>query len=241
MTDQPSSSPLPVLPLIVVGIVMLAGCLLIGGALFFVLRPAADQTVPTATSTLTGRTVFIPTATTHPTDLPAPTATIAPSTATEAPTEAATDAPAPTNPPATNKPAATNPPPPTNTPVPPTAPPTSDRILNPAFSVENPVVPANQAIWFKFSVTNPSDKDELKYGALGAAILKDGVSVHFQGSYTNASLLPSQQLNWRDHTAIGTSGVYQLQLAICFTPSLDACNTGGDWELLAQPVTVTVQ
>jgi hypothetical protein len=103
-------------------------------------------------------------------------------------------------------------------------------------------VPANQGIWFNFSVTNASITAALPYGALGAAVYKDGARVHFQGSYTNAALDPGQQLNWRDHTAIGTPGIYQLQLAICYTPSLDACTwPNGDWELFGQPITVTVQ
>jgi hypothetical protein len=250
MTNPQRDSSLATLPLIISGGVLVIGCVLLGLAAFFVFRPTQTADLPAleaATTQPATRSVTFPTATSRPTDAPTPTPTDEPPTATPESTTEATGEPtsAPTTAPAqaaTSAPRPTNPPPPTNTPVPPTAPPASSRILNPAFSLEAQAVPVNQAVWFNFSVTNASTTKELFYGALGAAILKDGVPVHFQGSYTNASLQPGQQLNWRDHTAIGTPGVYQLQLAICYTSPLEACSTAGaDWEMLSPPITVTIQ
>jgi hypothetical protein len=234
-------STMPKLPLIIIGVVLLLGCALIIGAAVMIFNPPAD-TVPTAISTpiLSARATVVSTATTRPTDRPTPTVTVTKPEATG--TDEPTDAPTATNtsvPP--TRAAATNPPAPTKTSVPPTAAPSS-RILNPSFSVESTTIPANEGIWFNFSVTNASTTANLPYGALGAAIYKDGARVHFQASYTNASLTPGQQLNWRDHTAIGAPGTYQLQLAICYTPAFDACTwPNGEWELLAQPITITIQ
>jgi hypothetical protein len=238
-------SSMPKLPLIIIGALILLGCALLAGAAFMIMNPipADSGPPPLSTSIIPTRATATPTATVKPTESPTPTATATeaePTDGTEEPTEEAQTAAATAVPP--TRAAATNPPRPTNTPVPPTAPPASNRILNPGFSVEATTVPANQGIWFNFSVTNASTTAALSYGALGAAIYKDGARVHFQGSYTNAALDPGQQLNWRDHTAIGAPGIYQLQLAICYTPSLDACTwPNGDWELLAQPITVTIQ
>jgi hypothetical protein len=107
--------------------------------------------------------------------------------------------------------------------------------------VENPIVGANQALWFNFSVTNPSISDPIPFGFLGAAVMSTaGQSLAFQASWTGSELEPGQTLNWRDHTAIGTPGTYLLQLSICYS-SVEGCNSGTGWELLAQPVTVTVQ
>lgn len=223
---------------------LIFGCSLLAIAAFFLLRDPSAGTPASATATgLPTRAVNIVTATSAPTDTPPPPPTvseptIAPTsdTATEEPT--ATTAPVVTNKPAvTNLPQPTNPPPPTAT----TA--ASARILNPAFSLEATAVPANQAIWFNFSVTNANPTEKLPYGALGAAIFDaNGVNVHFQGSYTNAALDPGQVLPWRDHTAIGTPGTYSLRLAICYSYPLEACSAAGaDWEMLSPPVSIVIQ
>ncbi len=235
---QPGSSRFNLLPFIVAGIVFLMGILLLGVAAWALMSGGIGVAEVTDTPRPV-RTISIPTAApTVATSTPTLTATMVATdvTPTNAPT--ATNLP-PTSISPTNRPAVTNPPAPTNTSVPPTQ--NSARILNPGFSVESAAVPANQAIWFNFSVTNASPTAELFYGYLGAAIYKDGVRIHFQGSYSSASLLPGQTLNWRDHTEIGTPGTYQLQLSICYSAK-DACNwPAGEWELLAQPVTVTIQ
>jgi hypothetical protein len=80
----------------------------------------------------------------------------------------------------------------------------------------------------------------LPFGYLGAVTFNSaGQNVNFQASWTGSELAPGQTLNWRDHTAIGTPGQYKLQLSICYS-SVETCASGGEWELLAQPVDVTV-
>ncbi len=234
------------LPFVIAGIVVLGGAvLLVLAGYFLVMRgPSAPELErPTATP---GIPLSIPTATPVST-LPAQTGAVAMPTATqgEPPTAPPTDVP-PTGQPTT---VPTNPPPPTATRAPtssPTPPPTptpaAGQVINAAFSVENPVVGVNQRVWFNFSVTNPSQTDNLPFGYLGAALMNSaGQNVAFQASWTGSELAPGQTLNWRDGLAIGTPGTYSLQLSICYS-SVEACNgAGGNWQLLAQPVTITVQ
>src|SRR5687768_10210241 len=187
-------SSMPKLPLIIIGVLLFVGCALIAGAGYLMMNPipADSGPPPMSTSIIPTRATAVPTSTTRPTESPPPTATateVEPTGTEETTEEAPTPTTASTSVPPTRA-AATNPPRPTNTPVPPTAPPASNRIINAAFSVENTTLPANQGIWFNFSVTNASTTVALSYGALGAAIYKDGARVHFQGSYTNAALDP---------------------------------------------------
>jgi hypothetical protein len=69
----------------------------------------------------------------------------------------------------------------------------------------------------------------------------NGNNVHFHTSWTGWVMDPGQTVSWSDTVAIGTSGSYKLQLSICYS-SVETCQgSGGDWELAASPVDITVR
>lgn len=239
-----ASSPLP---LIISGVILFIGLILLVAAGAFLMnsgQQAADQQ-PTVPISGTNR-ISIPTATTAPTKtttptntpLP-PTVTATPSTPTIAPTVTATVAatrPAATTAPRTNTPNSAT----TAPTVAPTAA-SNSKLTNVQFAVENPTVAANSAIWFTFALTNASASSNLQLGKVGVVVLSNGANVHFHTSWTGWVLNASQQQSHRDSVTIGTAGTYQLQLSICFS-SVEACEgTGGDWQQMASPITVTVQ
>lgn len=237
MTTNRPPRPMPILPLIISGAVILVGLALLGVAIYFIaFSPAStvNRSTPTPPFAPT-RSVMFPTATTAPTDTPLPTAT---------PTEQPTEPPVPTatTPPLiqpTSPVVATNPPPPTAPPPTATVASSSHGLTGISFSVENPTVSANQQIWFNFSVTNGGSQ-VLPYGFLGVAIFNSsGSNIGFHTSWSGSSLNPGQTLSWRDGLAIGTPGSYQLQLSICYS-SVNVCGSGGEWELLGPRVPVTV-
>ncbi len=245
MSDNWSQKPLPILPLAISGLAVLLGVvLLIAAVLRIFSSPAAGAgtEVPATAAVADRGELSFPTATTAFTDTPVPTDT---------PTMTPTDEPTPTS---TATPTNPPPPPPTNTPLPtatftplpPTNTPTpSHGLINISFSVTKTTLSTKDDIWFKFSVTNGGG-DTLHYGRLGAATLDTNMGMvdKFQTSWFNSELKPGQTLNWDDHrTPIGTPGTYYLQLAICYS-SMDQCDErlrSGEWELLGQPVKVTIQ
>ncbi|MEJ2148436.1 MAG: hypothetical protein P8Z40_03040 [Chloroflexota bacterium] len=234
--DQPRQ-PLPVVPLVIGGAVILIGCMLIGFILFTLLGPSAPRrATPTPSPTVTplGEPMF-PTAT-PALDQPTPTPTEeVTEEATEEPTEEPTNAPAPTSAP---QPTAA---PPTNTPEPTTAP-ASGRLSNVSFTVTNPTVNPDEGIIFNFSLTNASPTEELPLGIVGVVVYdSNGNNVHFHTSWTGWVMEPGKTENWTDTVAIGTSGSYKLQLSICYS-SVEACQgTSGEWELAAPPVDIVVR
>ena len=244
MPDEHATKTLPLVPLIASGAAVLLGCLLVGavlvGFLFFggiSSRPSTPAPPPTLAPA--GQPRF-PTATPVPTDPPSPTATVTPEEQPTGEPEEATVEPTATSPPApTNPPAPTSPPQPTPTSPPPTQ--ATQELSNVTFSVSNPVVAANEGIQFTFTLTNASPTEQLPLGLVGVVVFdSNGNNVHFHTSWTGWVMEPGQTVSWTDNVAIGTPGTYQLQLSICFS-DVDTCQAGGgDWRLMAQPVTVTV-
>jgi hypothetical protein len=248
MSENQPGQPLPFVPLAVGGAVALIGCMLIGFILITTLSPGLPRrATPTPSPTVTplGEPMF-PTATQavdEPTPTPTgevteePEATEEPAEEeTEEPTREPTDAPAPTS-----APQPTTAPPPTNTPQP-TESPSSGRLSNVSFSVTNPTVSPNEGIIFNFSLTNASPTEELPLGIVGVVLFdSSGNNVHFHTSWTGWVMEPGQTVSWSDTLAIGTSGSYKLQLSICYS-SIEVCQgSGGDWQLMAQPVDIVVR
>jgi uncharacterized protein YraI len=149
---------------------------------------------------------------------------------------------APPTPVPTSTPVPTATPIPLPTPVPqPTNPPapvgyTSRGLIGNSFSIENTTAAVNQAVWFNFSVTNPTNGG-VSYAVL-AAHTDSGPNAQ---SWTNATLKPNSTLNWRDHIFFGSTGTYQVYLGICYQ-SKDAClSNSAPWDRLSASVTVTIQ
>lgn len=223
------------LPFILAGIAGLLGILLIGVAVWSLTSGNAEFAEATNTPR-PPRIVSLPTSTPVAATATATSTATSTPTATElAPTSEPTELPTATSIPPTDRPAATNPP------VPSTATPADTRLANITFSVENPVVRANEGIWFNFSLTNPSPTNSIQLGKVGVVVLQNGVQVHWKESWTGWVLEPGRTQPHRDSVTIGTPGSYQLQLSICWS-SVDACQSGaGEWQLVAQPVAITVQ
>src|SRR5258706_10999686 len=119
MTEKPPQTPLPVVPLVIAGVVVLLGCLMIGGVIFSaVSRTGGGAQGAQNTPAATARQIVIYTPTTAPTHTPTITPTTVPSTT---PTE--TVQPTKTFVPVTRAPATAVPPtaPPADTAVPATA------------------------------------------------------------------------------------------------------------------------
>ncbi len=231
MTDR-SSSPAPVPPIIIAGIVLAvaAGLGLIGFGIYS--SVGAGGAAPTPTLPAERTPILIPTMTSAPptatpTTPPPPTETPEP----EEPTPTETSQPPPAAPPA-----APAPPPPTDTP----APPAPSSSLSPTFSVSTPSVGVGGDVWFHFSITNPSGTDRLAFGFLGVTITRgDGTNLPFHDSWTGHSIGPNEQLVHDDRTQISQPGTYELRLTIC-TATVEECLTGQGWEYLSGPVTVEV-
>jgi hypothetical protein len=242
-----ASSPIP---LIVSAVILLIGVALLVTAGAFLMnsgQQAADLS-PTPPVSGTSR-ISIPTATPAPTKTATPTHTPIPPTATPTPATA-TIMPTATVTVAATRPAVTAAPR-TNTPVSattaataaPTAA-TSSRLKNVQFAVENPTISVNQEVWFTFSITNASSTSPLPIGELGAVVFNSaGQNINFQESYSGFELSAGQVLNHRDSVKAGVfnaPGTYTVRLSVCYSSKPD-CASGGEWELLLQPITITVQ
>ncbi|GAB4482857.1 MAG: hypothetical protein Kow00124_31980 [Anaerolineae bacterium] len=235
MPEKPTTKNIVILVAAIGGTTL--GLILLGVAAISLLSASRPEPLPQAPPVTESRPLTLPTATialtetliptTAPTETPAASST-PPETPTSSPTIAPTGVPATIIPP-------------TDTPAP-TAPPAGAArgLTNITFSVDNPVVAANQRIIFRFSVTN-STAQKIVFGYMGVAVLDaSGNNVQFQTSWTGWELGSGQTQSWDDGVTIGTPGTYLLQLSGCF-PSVDACAAGqGEWEVLAPAVTVTV-
>lgn len=242
MSDSSGSKKLPVLPLVLGGAAIIAGCVLIGITLYSFL-PLSPGKAPSSPTPEQVRTVSFPTATLPMPVDPSPTPTSQPAeTETTTPAETQqtipTSTPAPTEQPATNPAVPTEAPPPTEAPT--LAPSPIEGLTNITFTVDNPVVSPNERIVFRFTVTN-SGTEDIIFGYLGVAVLDGaGNNVHFHTSWTQWFLSPGKTENYVDGLAIGTPGAYQMRLSACF-PGVDECNNGeGTWTYLGSPVDVTV-
>lgn len=238
MLKNSPDKPLPIVPLVISGGVVIIGCVFLAIALVVLLKPGSGRSsaaVETATPSITS----LPTATMMPTGLP--TATVEP---TQEPTqesapEVPTDTPVPTvQDQPTTEPQPTNTPAPTDTPEP-TATPENQTIKDVQFSLQSQTVAANESVIFNFSITNATNQ-EVQLGIVGVVVWKDGVNAHFHQSWVGWTLQPGKTDSWQDKLAIGTPGLYQLQLSICMS-SVDECTAGaGDWQLQGQPIDLTI-
>lgn len=230
------------MPLILGGGIALLGCILLGGTLFFALRPQGKQVAeaPTATRVSSFPTATIaPSATASPTHTLTPTSTTPPSTNTAEPTTAA--------PTVEIQPTAV----PTDTEVPPPVEPPGQahglrvdyfRPLKTSFA-------AGEDIGFEFLITNISS-DAVGWGLLGADFADaNGTKIFYQASYAGGIggepkywLQPGQALGWQDYWrgGIATPGTYQTRLLICYD-SIPECDTpSGDWEILSPFTQITI-
>ncbi len=237
-----------ILPILLGAGIVLIGCLLIAGTLFFAVAAPREHSSTTPVAALSSST-RVPTATIPPSATPTPTLTPTPMP-TNTPPASNTPAP-PTRPPATRIPATAVP---TNTVVPTTAAPpgAAHGITFYYFNlVSNSVGRGGTAegqIGFDFKIKNTSTQ-QVGYGMVGARCI-DGVGnlVFFQTSWqgpdadTKLWMNPGDELEWRDwwHEGISTPGTYRMQLVICYSTPRECNSSGGDWEGLSPLVTLTV-
>jgi hypothetical protein len=242
MTKNSPGKSLPVVPLVISGGVVIVGCVLLAIAFIFLLNPggrssaAAETATPSPTPvsllpTVTMVPTAVPTATVEPTQEPAEESAPEETEPTDTPAPTAQDQP-------TTEPQPTAPPPPTDTPEP-TATPENQIIKDVQFSLQSQTVAANESVVFNFSITNATNQ-EVQLGIVGVVVWKDGVNAHFHQSWVGWTLQPGKTDSWQDKLAIGTPGLYQLQLSICMS-SVDECTDGaGDWQLQGQPIDLTI-
>ncbi|NDJ35422.1 MAG: hypothetical protein GYB64_12210 [Chloroflexi bacterium] len=236
---------LPIVPIVIAGVLILAGCGLVGGVAALTLgvfrqtAPVSEPTVslaevePTAQATATA--LFEPTFTPLPaTDTPEATAT---PEVTEEPTATTepTSAPAPVQTSAA--------PPPTDPPAPTaTSPPETGPLGQISFSLQRTSIQPGEQVIFNFSVTNIT-RDTLPFGFLGATVLNaEGANVNFQPSWTEHSLEEDETLTHQDNIKPGVltePGTYTVYLTVCYSPA-DECQVGGEWVFLSGPVELTV-
>jgi hypothetical protein len=102
------------------------------------------------------------------------------------------------------------------------------------FQVEGAPGPyaAGAPIWFNLWVTNKTG-DKVEYRSLGVDALKDGVSVHYQQSYSYSFIDAYKQFNHRDRIVLNSAGTYELWLTIGLTET--------EWCRLMGPIQVVVQ
>lgn len=251
---------LALLGLLLVGVLLLAGILLLRDAGGDSEEPVAGEVTGTAVAAATATYTLIPATATSAT-LPAPAVVVLP-TNTPVP---ATDTPIPTATPIPTEtpiPSATNtavPPtntprpfvptntavPPTNTPPPPPPPPigvagliASHFALQPRSSYT-----VNGQIWFEFTVSNSSG-GSVAFECLGVMPRKDGgdrpqwVQVSWGG---NNDVVPTGGINnHEDHIELPEAGNYTLRLAISFDSYSTCSNGGGTWHSLSQEIPVTI-
>jgi hypothetical protein len=236
-----------ILPFLLGGGIVLLGCMLIGGTLFFAFaRPQSIHVTATpAAIAASTRVSSFPTATIPPSVTPTPTNTFTPAPTATPP---ATNTPVPpTKPPATKVPPTAVP---TDTPIPPTsAPPgAAHNITVFYFEPLHNAFARNTEIGFRFKIKN-TGSNQVGYGFLGAnCVDMAGNYVFFQPSWqgpdagTKKWMNPGDEIEWTDfwHGGIPNPGTYQIQLAICYsTPG--ECNTaGGDWESLSPFTQITI-
>ena len=148
--------------------------------------------------------------------------------------------PTPIPPPPTATPVPTAPPPPTAPPAPPpTAAPAgyySHGLRGVSFSIENTTAGVNQAVWFNFSVTNPTGSD-VNFAVLAA---HTDVGPNAQ-SWTNQKIKAYGGLTWRDHIFFSSTGTYQVYLGICYADKNSCLANSAPWDRLSDNVQVTIQ
>ncbi|MCL4868499.1 MAG: hypothetical protein KJ063_06010 [Anaerolineae bacterium] len=262
-TNKAIAIVLAALGVLLLGLLLLAGVLLVRDARVTPTELVADNGTQTATAP-TPTAVIIPTEAASVT-LPAPvinvlpTDTVPPATDTPIPTATplSTDTPIP-------EPTATPLPPaaptntlrpfvPTNTPVPatPTSPPPPPPPVGVAgliashFALQpRSVFAVGQQIWFEFSVSN-STGVLVEFGALGVMPRKNGadrvdmVQVSWGGN-PGDGVPPGGLNNHEDNIRLNEAGNYTLRLAVCFE-SFNACKSGGGtWHTLSQEIAVTI-
>ncbi len=113
---------------------------------------------------------------------------------------------------------------------------TSRGLTGDSFSIENTTAGINQAVWFNFTVSNPTD-NPVDYAVL-AAHTDVGPTAQ---SWTNATLKPHSQLVWRDHINFKTTGSYQVYLAICYGDKNACVANSVSWDRLSKSILVVIQ
>lgn len=251
---------LAVLGLILIGLLVIAGILLvrdnttgrdepISANVTGTVIAAATLTPSPISATATSATLPAPAVVVLPTDTPLP------ATATPIPTDTpiATETPIPTATatalPPTNTPRPFIPATRTNTPVPPTNTPPPPPIGVAGLIASHFALQArsnytvNGQIWFEFTVSNSSG-GSVPFGCLGVLPKKGGserpqwVQVSWGG---NNDAVPTGGINnHEDHIELPETGNYTLRLAISF----DAYNTcsggGGTWHTLSQEIPISI-
>ena len=103
-----------------------------------------------------------------------------------------------------------------------------------------------EAVFFRETITNPANA-AVDYGVLGVQVtrLADGWTF-FHTSWSGALLIeagatgPGANGPWDDCVRLDLPGEYRLALAVCYSTKEEALS-GGEWELLSAPVTVTIE
>ncbi|MBK9050718.1 MAG: hypothetical protein IPL78_07325 [Chloroflexi bacterium] len=251
---------LAVLGVILIGLLLVAGVLLVRDSSSESNEPIAANVTGTAIAAATLTPSPIPATATSAT-LPAPavvvlpTDTPLPATATPIPTDTpiATETPIPTATetalPPTNTPRPFIPATSTNTPIPPTNTPPPPPIgvaglVASHFALQpRSVYGVNQQIWFEFTVSN-STGGLVEFGALGVMPRKGGndrvdmVQVSWGGNPGDG--VPANGLTHEDNIRLSESGSYTLRLAVCFE-TYNACKSGaGTWHSLSPEIAVTI-
>jgi len=113
---------------------------------------------------------------------------------------------------------------------------TSRNVVGNEFWIENPEVRANEAIWFNFKVTNPTDS-EVPYSLL-AARTDSGFSAQ---SWANNKLGPHQVLEWKDNIKISEPGVHNIFLGIFYDGVDNGLRKDAKWDRLSNSVKVVVK
>ncbi|MEK7442526.1 MAG: hypothetical protein AABZ78_17130 [Chloroflexota bacterium] len=113
---------------------------------------------------------------------------------------------------------------------------TSRNVVGNEFWIENPEVRANEAIWFNFKVTNPTD-NEVPYSLL-AARTDSGFSAQ---SWANNKLGAHQVLEWKDNIKISEPGVHNIFLGIFYDGVDNGLRKDAKWDKLSNSVQVVVK
>lgn len=250
---------LAMLGLLLVGILVLAGVLLlrdtggeaagpVAGDVTGTVIAAATSTYTPIPATPTSSTLPAPAVVELPTDTPLPATDTPVPTATPIPTEtpvpsATSTAVPPTNTPRPFVPTATVVPP-TNTPAPPPPPVGVAGLIASHFALQaRSSYTVNGQIWFEFTVSNSSGGN-VPFECLGVLPRKDGgdrpqwVQVSWGGN--NDAVPPSGINNHEDHIELPEAGNYTLRLAISFD-AFNTCSTGGGtWHTLSQEIPITI-
>lgn len=124
---------------------------------------------------------------------------------------------------------------PTSTPVPSSGF-SSNGLVGTAFWIENPTAGTNQAVWFDFTVNNPT-ANSVQYAVL-AAHVDGGPNAQ---SWTNQTFKPYTSLTLRDHIYFSSTGTYQVYLGICYDDKNACLSNSRSWDRLSNSVTVIIQ